>query len=235
VADEFEAKFGIRPLQGYGCTETSPLIAANIPQNRATRDQTESVREGTVGKVAPGIRVKVVDPETKSELGTGERGILMATGPNVMTGYLAQPEATRRAILDGWYVTGDFATIDEDGFIKIVGRESRFAKIGGEMISHLAVEEALNKIVGPNEEGGPRLIVVSIPDRNRGERLVVVHTALEQTPDQLRRLLSEGGLPNLYIPGSDSYVLVDALPTIGTGKIDLRRIRELAGGEGTSA
>ena len=228
VADEFEAKFGIRPVEGYGCTETSPLIAANIPPNRATQEQSSSAREGTVGKVAPGIRVKTVDQETGEELPSGSRGILMVTGPNVMKGYLDQPEATSRAIRDGWYVTGDFATIDDDGFIRIVGRQSRFAKIGGEMISHLAVEGALIDIVGTHEDGSSKLIVVSVPDAARGERLVVIHTGLDETPDQLRRKLGENGLPNLYIPGTNSYLQIDELPMIGTGKIDLRRIREIA-------
>ncbi len=228
VADEFAAKFGIRPVEGYGCTETSPLIASNIPPTRATQEQSSSSQEGTVGKAAPGIRVKVVDQETGEELPVGSRGILMVSGPNVMTGYLNQPEATLKSIRDGWYMTGDLATIDDEGFIRIVGRESRFAKIGGEMVSHLAVEEALVDIVGTDDEGGPKLIVVSVPDPARGERLVVIHTGLDQTPDQLRRKLAEDGLPNLYLPGTDSYVEIDVLPTIGTGKIDLRRVREIA-------
>jgi acyl-[acyl-carrier-protein]-phospholipid O-acyltransferase/long-chain-fatty-acid--[acyl-carrier-protein] ligase len=228
VADEFETKFGIRPLEGYGCTETSPLIAANIPPSRATQEQTTSAREGTVGKVAPGIRVKIVDHETGEELPAGSRGILLATGPNIMAGYLDQPEATAKAIRDGWYVTGDFATIDEDGFIRIVGRESRFAKIGGEMISHIAVEEALIDIVGTNEDGSPKLIVVSVADEARGERLVVIHTGLNESPDELRRKLADNGLPNLYIPGTNSYLQIEKLPMIGTGKIDLRQIREIA-------
>jgi acyl-[acyl-carrier-protein]-phospholipid O-acyltransferase/long-chain-fatty-acid--[acyl-carrier-protein] ligase len=145
-----------------------------------------------------------------------------------MAGYLGRPSETAAAIRDGWYVTGDLGTIDEDGFIRIVGRESRFAKIGGEMVSHLAVEEALTDVVGCAEDGSPRLVVVSVPDRAKGERLVVVHTALEQSPAELRKALAAAGLPNLYIPAANSFVEVKELPFIGTGKLDLRRVRQIA-------
>ena len=228
VADEFEAAFGIRPIQGYGCTEMSPLISANIPPSRATAETQSGSREGTVGKPAPGIRVKLVDQETGEPVPQGERGMLLATGPNVMAGYLNQPEATAKAMRDGWYVTGDLATLDADGFITIVGRESRFAKIGGEMVSHLAVEEALTDIVGMAEDGGPKVVVVSVPDRSKGERLVVIHTPLEEQPSQLRKGLAEAGLPNLYIPSENSFLEIEALPFIGTGKLDLRQIRRIA-------
>jgi acyl-[acyl-carrier-protein]-phospholipid O-acyltransferase / long-chain-fatty-acid--[acyl-carrier-protein] ligase len=228
VADEFEAKFGMRPTQGYGCTETSPLIAATVPLHRAVPGQSPPIKEGTVGTAAPGVAIKAVDPVTWEEVPPGERGMLLAKGPNVMAGYLDKPEETAKVIRDGWYVTGDYATIDVEGYVTIVGRESRFAKIGGEMVSHLAVEEALTKIVGTTEDGAPRLVVVSAPDRDRGERLIVVHTGLEQTPDELRQALAASDLPNLYIPGGDSYVQIEEMPYIGTGKLDLRKIREVA-------
>jgi acyl-[acyl-carrier-protein]-phospholipid O-acyltransferase/long-chain-fatty-acid--[acyl-carrier-protein] ligase len=228
VADEFEAKFGIRPIEGYGCTETSPLISANIPLSRTTAATGNGLREGTVGRPVPGVRVKTVDPETGAELPAGERGMLLATGRNVMAGYLNKPEATAAAIRDGWYVTGDLAIVDGDGFITLVGRESRFAKIGGEMVSHVAVETALAEIVGASEDGMPRVAVVSVPDKTKGERLVVIHSPLEQSPDELRKGLSAAGLPNLYIPAPNSFVEVEALPFIGTGKLDLRRVRQIA-------
>jgi acyl-[acyl-carrier-protein]-phospholipid O-acyltransferase/long-chain-fatty-acid--[acyl-carrier-protein] ligase len=228
VADAFEQKFGLRPVEGYGTTETSPLISANIPPNRAPGDPTRSAREGTVGKPPSTITVKLVDLETGTDLGPGEQGMLLVKGPNVMRGYLNRPEATSAAIRDGWYVTGDICVIDEDGFIRIVGRESRFAKIGGEMVPHGMVEEALTEIVGHDEDGGPRVVVVSVPDLDRGERLVVVHTPLEQRPAELRTALRKAGLPNLFIPDTDSFVEVDELPTLGTGKLDLRQIKHLA-------
>jgi acyl-[acyl-carrier-protein]-phospholipid O-acyltransferase/long-chain-fatty-acid--[acyl-carrier-protein] ligase len=228
VADDCEQKFGIRPVEGYGTTETSPLISANVPPSRATGDPALSAREGTVGKPAPGVQVKLVDLDTGEEVGPGERGMLLVSGPNVMHSYLDQPEATATSVRDGWYLTGDICTIDEDGFITIVGRESRFAKIAGEMVPHGLVEDALTEIVGCDDEGGPRVVVVSVPDRDRGERLVVVHTPLTQSPGELRGQLRKAGLPNLFIPDADRFLEVEALPAIGTGKLDLRTITRLA-------
>jgi acyl-[acyl-carrier-protein]-phospholipid O-acyltransferase / long-chain-fatty-acid--[acyl-carrier-protein] ligase len=228
VADAFEAKFGIRPIEGYGTTETSPLISANIPPGRAPGDPLQSAREGTVGKPPPGVRVKVVDQETGSDLSPGEQGMLLVRGPNVMREYLGQPAATSAAIRDGWYVTGDVCVIDADGFIRIVGRESRFAKIGGEMVPHGLIEEALTEIVGVDDEGQQRVVVVSVPDPDRGERLVVVHTELEQSPADLISALGQAGLPKLFIPAANSFLQVESLPALGTGKLDIRRIKHLA-------
>lgn len=228
VADEFEAKFGVRPVEGYGCTETSPMIASNVPPSRAIGDPALAWREGTVGQAIPGVQVKTVDLETGIDLPRGQQGMLLASGKNVMRGYLNQPEATAKVIRDGWYVTGDVAIIEADGFIRIVGRESRFAKIGGEMVSHLAIEEPLTEIVGAAEDGMQKLVVVSVPDPARGERLAVVHSELEQTPQELRRSLASAGLPNLYIPAASDFVQVDSLPLIGTGKLNLREIKRIA-------
>ena len=228
VADAFEEKFGLRPVEGYGTTETSPLISANIPPNRAPDDPATVARAGTVGKPPPGVQVKVVDQETGTDLPPGEQGMLLVQGPNVMGGYLNRPDATSAAIRDGWYVTGDVCVIDADGFIRIVGRESRFAKIGGEMVPHGLVEEALTEIVGVDEEGQQRVVVVSVPDPERGERLVVVHTELAQSPTELRSALGQAGLPNLFIPSADSFLEVTELPALGTGKLDIRQIKRLA-------
>jgi acyl-[acyl-carrier-protein]-phospholipid O-acyltransferase/long-chain-fatty-acid--[acyl-carrier-protein] ligase len=228
VADAFEARFGIRPVEGYGTTETSPLISANIPPRRTTGDPTQSAREGTVGKPAPGVRVRLVDHDTGEDVLPGEQGMLLVSGPNVMHSYLDRPAETAKAIRDGWYVTGDICTIDEDGFIRIVGRESRFAKIAGEIVPHGMVEEAISEIVGFDEAGGPKVAVVSVPDERRGERLVVVHTSLGRSPGELLRQLQEAGLPNLYLPSAESFIEVDELPLIGTGKLDIRRITRLA-------
>ncbi len=228
VADAFTAKFGINPVEGYGTTETSPLIAANIPPNRAPVDPNLVWRAGTVGKPVPEVRVRVTDLESGQNLGSGQAGMLWVSGPNVMKGYLGRPEVTEEVIRDGWYKTGDIAEIDEDGFIRIVGRQSRFAKIGSEMVPHAAVEEALANLVGVDEEGGLKAVVVSIPDPAKGERLVVVHVALPLPADELVHGLAQAGLPNLFIPAPDSFVLVDALPHGGTGKLDIRQITRIA-------
>jgi acyl-[acyl-carrier-protein]-phospholipid O-acyltransferase/long-chain-fatty-acid--[acyl-carrier-protein] ligase len=154
--------------------------------------------------------------------------MLHVTGPNVMKGYLDRPDATAAVLRDGWYVTGDVATIDADGFIRIVGRESRFAKIGGEMVPHLMVEEALTRLVGVDDEGFQRVVVTSVPDASTGERLVVVHTPMEIAPADLCRGMAEAGLPRLFIPSPRDFVPVDHLPTIGVGKLDMKQIGQAA-------
>jgi acyl-[acyl-carrier-protein]-phospholipid O-acyltransferase/long-chain-fatty-acid--[acyl-carrier-protein] ligase len=146
-----------------------------------------------------------------------------------MKGYLHHPEQTAKAVKDGWYMTGDVAFIDDEGFIHITGRESRFSKIGGEMVPHIKIEETLNSLLTtPEEAGGLKAVVTAIPDDRKGERLVVVHTKLEKTPSELSKGLSEAGLPNLFIPGEDSYLEVAQLPVLGTGKLDLKGIKQLA-------
>ncbi len=176
VADDFEAKFGIRPFQGYGATELGPIVSANIPATRALGNPDEALREGTVGRPAPGVRIEVRDPETGEVVSSGERGVLWVTGPHVMLGYLNQPELTEDVLKEGWYNTGDVVTIDDDGFITIVGRQSRFAKVGGEQVPFAAIEEALATFTGGSEDGAPRAVVTAVPDEATGERLVVIHT-----------------------------------------------------------
>jgi acyl-[acyl-carrier-protein]-phospholipid O-acyltransferase/long-chain-fatty-acid--[acyl-carrier-protein] ligase len=145
-----------------------------------------------------------------------------------MKGYLHQPEKTAEVIKDGWYQTGDVAFIDEEGFIHITGRESRFSKIGGEMVPHVQIEEELDRLAGPAADGKPQIAVTAVPDAKKGERLIVLHAKLEKSPDDLRKGLAEAGLPNLFIPSADSFYEVDALPVLGTGKLDLRGIKTMA-------
>jgi acyl-[acyl-carrier-protein]-phospholipid O-acyltransferase / long-chain-fatty-acid--[acyl-carrier-protein] ligase len=228
VADEFESKFGIRPFQGYGATELGPIISANVPAARALGDPSTVLREGTVGRPARGVRVEVRDPETGVVLGTGEPGLLWVTGPHVMLGYLNQPDLSEAVLEDGWYNTGDVVTIDADGFITIVGRQSRFAKVGGEQVPFAAIEEALAALTGGSEDGAPRSVVTAVPDKATGERLVVIHTALEQSPDELVKGLAEAGLPRLYIPAPVDFYQIDTMPLIGIGKVDLEAINRFA-------
>lgn len=228
LSEAFAAAFGIHPIEGYGATEMAPLISANTPAARATTEPGVWSREGTVGRPAPGTRAKIVDLETGVRLGVDDPGMLWVTGPGLMKGYLGQPEATAAAIEDGWYRTGDIATLDGDGFITLVDRQSRFAKIGGEMVPHGAVEEALGTLLEEDGDGTPRLAVTSVPDPLRGEKLVVVHTPWQLTPEEVRTGLVEAGLPNLFLPGRDAFIEVAELPTVGAGKLDLQRIREIA-------
>ena len=198
LCDAFEKKFGIRPVEGYGTTELSPLVSVNVPPSRRAPNPGQiDLREGSVGRPIPGVAAKVVDANG-NEQGTNESGMLMISGPNVMKGYLNQPEKTAEVIQDGWYVTGDIAELDDDGFIIITGRESRFSKIGGEMVPHLKVEECLLELVGADDEddGGPetedgegelKIAVTAVPDEKKGERLVVLHTQLKTVATRIDR------------------------------------------------
>lgn len=225
--DSFETKFGVRPLEAYGCTELSPLVAVNVPPSRSLHGDRSGVREGTVGRPIPYVNVKVVNPETWQEMPRGEPGMLLVSGPSVMRGYLNQPEATARVIRDGWYITGDLATIDADGFITITGRESRFSKLGGEMVPHVTIEDAIQKILGGDEDH-LMAVVTAVADPRKGERLVVLYMPTDKKPDQIRQALTAAGLPNLWIPSPDSFVQIDHIPVLGTGKLDLKAMRELA-------
>ena len=142
-----------------------------------------------------------------------------------MRGYLGKPEVTAEVLRDGWYATGDIASLDNDGFLTLTDRLARFAKISGEMVPNLGVEQALHDLLGASEQ---RLVVTSVPDAKKGERLAVVH-ALDDT--ELAGLLGKLpgiDLPNLWIPRRDSFVRVEAIPVLGTGKVDLRAVREAA-------
>jgi len=226
LCEAFQQKFGIRPVEGYGTTELSPLVSVNIPASRS-RSLDVDCKEGSVGRPVPGVSVNVVDPESFEPLPPGAPGMLLVKGPNVMKGYLGQPEETARVMRDGWYVTGDIAIVDTEGFIHITGRLSRFSKIGGEMVPHVRVEEAIEKILGI-EEGELKVVVTSIPDERKGERLIVVHTELNMSSEEICRELSAAGLPNLWIPGADSFVEVESIPVLGSGKTDLKAVADLA-------
>jgi acyl-[acyl-carrier-protein]-phospholipid O-acyltransferase/long-chain-fatty-acid--[acyl-carrier-protein] ligase len=228
LADEFEKKFGVRPVEGYGTTELSPLVSVNIPPSRSINNFQTDRKDGTVGRPVPGVTARITDLDTGQELSAGKPGMLWISGPNVMKGYLDQPEKTAEVIDRGWYKTGDVALIDDEGFIQITGRESRFSKIGGEMVPHIRIEEELEKLVGPSDDGKPRVAVTAVPDEKKGERLIVLHAKIDKSPDHLRKGLTAAGLPNLFIPSADSFIEVDALPILGTGKLDLRGIKAMA-------
>jgi acyl-[acyl-carrier-protein]-phospholipid O-acyltransferase/long-chain-fatty-acid--[acyl-carrier-protein] ligase len=227
LTDAFEKRFGVRPIEGYGCTELSPVVAVNIPASRSPTGDATGVREGTVGRPLPGVHAKVVDPDTGESLPKSQAGMLLIRGPNVMKGYLNKPDLTAEVIRDGWYTTGDLAVLHDDGFIEITGRESRFSKIGGEMVPHIRIEETLSRVIGAGEDE-LKVAVTAIPDERKGERLIVLHTRLDKSPDQICRELAATGLPNLWIPSPDSFVEVEQIPVLGTGKFDLKGIKEKA-------
>jgi acyl-[acyl-carrier-protein]-phospholipid O-acyltransferase/long-chain-fatty-acid--[acyl-carrier-protein] ligase len=223
----FEDKFGVRPMEGYGTTELSPAVSVNVPPKRTPGGSTEMARVGTVGKPFPGIRAKVIDLDTGQDLGIGQSGMLLIKGPNVMQGYFKMPEQTAKVMRDGWYITGDMAKLDADGFISITGRVSRFSKIGGEMVPHIHVEDLLQRLVSDDEDK-VSVAVTAVPDERKGERLIVFHLPCAKTPDQIVKGLSAAGLPSLWIPSPDSFFQVEQIPLLGTGKLDLQAIKLLA-------
>ncbi len=145
-----------------------------------------------------------------------------------MRGYWKRDDLTAPVLKDGWYCTGDMAQLDDEGYIKITGRLSRFSKIGGEMVPHGAVEEALLLQLGAGDAEKIPLAVTAVPDEKKGERLIVLHAEIDKTPAELVKKLGEAGFPNLFIPGADSFYKVNEIPVLGTGKLDLAGIKKLA-------
>jgi acyl-[acyl-carrier-protein]-phospholipid O-acyltransferase / long-chain-fatty-acid--[acyl-carrier-protein] ligase len=225
VALAFEDKFGIRPLEGYGCTECSPVVTVNGKDFRAPGFHQVAARRGRIGHPLPGISVKVVDIETGRPVAPGAAGMLLVKGPNVMRGYLGKPEKTAEVLRDGWYTTGDIATMEEDGFLTITDRLSRFSKIGGEMVPHIRIEDKLHELAGATEQV---FAVTSVPDEKKGERLFVVHTVSDETLEKTLERFTQCDLPALWKPKANQFVHVDAIPVLGTGKMDLRGIKSLA-------
>ena len=225
LATAFEEKFGIRPIEGYGATECSPASTVSTLDSREQGIYQIGSRRGFVGHPVPGVAVRTVDPDTLQPLPPGQPGMLLVRGPNVIRGYIGRDDLTVKALHDGWYVTGDIATIDEDGFVKITDRLSRFSKIGGEMVPHGKVEEALHEAAG---SGIQVFAVTGIPDEKKGEALAVLYT-LDKTkiPGVLEKLAAQG-LPTLFIPKKDRFLKVPAIPLLGSGKVDLRAIRQKA-------
>jgi acyl-[acyl-carrier-protein]-phospholipid O-acyltransferase/long-chain-fatty-acid--[acyl-carrier-protein] ligase len=225
LAQAFEDRFGIRPIEGYGVTECAPVVAVNCPDFRAAGYFQPASRRGTVGQPLPGVSVQIVDPDSFAPLPPETPGLLLVKGPNVMKGYLGREDLTANALRDGWYITGDLAMLDEDGFVTITDRLSRFSKIGGEMVPHGRVEEALQQAAAAEMQV---FAVTGIPDEKKGERLAVLHTLDEARIPEIIAKLAADGLPNLFIPSRGNFIKVEALPVLGTGKMDLRGLKQIA-------
>jgi acyl-[acyl-carrier-protein]-phospholipid O-acyltransferase/long-chain-fatty-acid--[acyl-carrier-protein] ligase len=225
VALAFEDQFGIRPLEGYGCTECSPIVAVNGKDFRAPGFRQVAAKRGKIGHPLPGVSVKIVDIDTGQPVLPGTSGMLLVKGPNVMRGYLGKPEKTAEVLHDGWYTTGDIAMMEEDGFLTITDRLSRFSKIGGEMVPHILIEEKLNELADSTEQV---FAVTAVPCEKKGEQLVVIHTLPESKLAPVLEKFAQCDLPALWKPKPGQFVHVDAIPVLGTGKMDLRGIKTLA-------
>jgi acyl-[acyl-carrier-protein]-phospholipid O-acyltransferase/long-chain-fatty-acid--[acyl-carrier-protein] ligase len=225
VAQAFEDKFGIRPLEAYGLTECSPAVTVNTRDFRAAGFRQVGAKRGKIGHPLPAVTVRIVDPDSFQPLPVGQAGLLLIRGPNVMKGYLGKPERTGEIIRDGWYVTGDVASLDEDGFLTITDRLTRFSKIGGEMIPHIKVEDKLHELAGVTEQC---FAVTGVPDDKKGERLVVLHTMDDGKLAPVLEKLAASDLPTLWNPRADQFFHIEALPCLGTGKLDLRKVRDMA-------
>jgi len=223
VAAAFREKFGVELLEGYGCTEMAPVVAVNAPTFEAGHDTQTGNKPGTVGHPLPGVAARIVDPVTFGPLPTNTEGLLLVKGANRMLGYLKQPERTAEVFHEGWYTTGDIALLDDEGFVKITDRLSRFSKVAGEMVPHLKVEEAILDALG---EG--HCAVAGIPDEQRGERLVALYVHPSIAPAELWQRLNASPLPRLWVPKRESIFQVEALPQLGTGKLDLRGVKRRA-------
>ncbi len=221
IARAFREKYGIDLLEGYGCTEMAPVIAVNVPD--LPGGQQRGGKPGTVGHPLPGVAARVVDPDSRQPLPNGTPGLLLVKGANRMLGYLGNPALTAEVVQEGWYVTGDIGSLDDEGFIQLTDRLSRFSKIGGEMVPHLKIEEVLSGIL---DDAG--CVVTGVPDESKGERLVAFYTKADATPQQLWEALNATELPKLWIPKKQDIRQIAEIPLLGTGKVDLRKVKTMA-------
>ena len=219
LAEAFEQHFGVGLTEGYGCTEMSPVVSVNF----AHAGTPMPTKLGSVGRPIKGVSAKVVDKDTGEGPILDREGVLLVKGACLMSGYLGEPERTAEVMRDGWYVTGDVAAIDAHGFITITDRLSRFSKIGGEMVPHLRIEDAINEVLGE-----VCAAVTAVPDDARGERLVAFYTRMDVPPAHVWEQLNQTALPRLWLPRRDQIFQVDAIPTLGSGKVDLRGLKLLA-------
>jgi len=227
LAKAFEERFQQRVFEGYGLTETSPVVSVNLPEPQPKRGEQvqPSSRLGSVGKMAPGIAAEIREPETDRKLSLHETGMVWFRGVNVFEGYLHDEERTADVLHGRWLKTGDIGRFDEDGFLYIEGRLSRFSKIGGEMVPHEAVEQKIVDLLGFSGRDERVVAIVGVQDLAKGEALILL-AGLDINLAQLRDKLREAGVPNLWIP--KKICRVDTIPVLASGKLDLRRCQELA-------
>jgi len=222
LARHFEERFGKIVYEGYGLTETAPVVSVNLPE--PLRNVEPTSRLYSVGRMAPGIAAEIREAETDRKLSLHETGMLWLRGVNIFKGYLHDPKQTAEVLRDGWLKTGDIGRFDEDGFLYIEGRLSRFSKIGGEMVPHEAVENKIVDLLGLSGRDERPLAVVGVQDEAKGEALVLL-SAVDVDLDELRKELHEAGIPNLWIP--KHVQRVESIPVLASGKLDLKKCKEL--------
>ena len=224
VRKGFEKKFNMSVYEGYGTTETSPGASVNLPDLESPYKLRN--KPGTVGKAFSGTEFRIVDPDSLEPIPTGEDGLILIGGPQIMKGYLKMPEKTAEVIelIDGyrWYRTGDKGHLDEDGFLTIVDRYSRFAKIGGEMISLTTVEE---EILDACNDKDLEIAATCLPDQRKGEKIVLLATN-NLDKNKLKKLLSDAKVNPLYHPAQ--VLLVEEIPKLGSGKTDFGATKKIA-------
>jgi acyl-[acyl-carrier-protein]-phospholipid O-acyltransferase/long-chain-fatty-acid--[acyl-carrier-protein] ligase len=228
LAKNFEERFKQRVFEGYGLTETSPVVSVNLPEPQPTRpgEQVQpSSRLGSVGKMAPGIAANIREPETDRKLSLHQTGMLWLRGVNIFEGYLHDPERTADVLQNGWLKTGDLGRFDEDGFLYIEGRLSRFSKIGGEMVPHEAIESKIVDLLGLSGRDERPIAVMGVQDEAKGEALVLL-SAVDVDLAELRSKLHDAGVPNLWIP--KKVQRIESIPVLASGKLDLKKCKELA-------
>ena len=223
LSESYKKKTGKAVLEGFGCTELSPVVSINIAKSFLELGIKDG-KTGSAGHPIPNVCVKIVHLETGEDLPPGEEGLMMVKGANVMKGYLNDPEKTSEVIQDGWYNTGDIAKLDSEGYIFITGRLSRFSKIAGEMVPHEGVEDAINNILQKDE----RIIaVIGAPDTKKGEKLIVAYTELDKTPQKIvSELRKSATIPNLWIPRAENFIQLETLPLLGSSKLDLPKLKK---------
>ncbi len=227
LAQAVEARFGKQVLQGYGLTETSPVASVNLPEGKPSKPGQSvqpSNRLGSTGKMLPGIAAEIRHPETDEKLSLHETGMLWLRGANIFEGYLNMPEQNAAVLQKGWFKTGDIARFDEDGFLFIEGRLSRFSKIGGEMVPHETIEQKIVEVLSM-EQSERTIAIMGVADAAKGEALVIL-SSIDLDLGALRAALVESGVPNLWIPKTVRRVA--AIPVLASGKLDLAHCKRLA-------
>lgn len=228
VAEQFYQKFGIHILEGYGATETSPIISLNLPDILVPDywHIQQGYKPGSVGMALPGTQVMIVDPETLISLPINEQGMIVVAGPQIMQGYLHDLEKSAQSLVHindlVWYITGDKGYLDEEGYISIVDRYSRFAKIAGEMISLTSVENAMKTVLPIEAE----CVAINIPDEKRGERIVLLVANTYQDQNSIEKSIFTADINSLMKPAN--VITATELPKLGSGKIDYLKVKQLA-------